>query len=328
MFKKYKKRILRVAVAITFVVMLFALPAMPAFAASDGWTSAVFNSYNEYLSQWGRLYGLQGQKSPGGTGMEWTLPGESPWVGNGLEFFVRANMDVALKTGDRFILEDKTIYGWFGGSENMIISVRFFLGYFEYANNDTTGTPNVIGSIAAGDYTTYNFKGGQSYGLTVKGKEFHITNDYDHVWVGIMFKVNRTAGFANTFSINNLNFHYSYGNPNSPEAPIYKPFDDDTMNELEDAENQVLDGTQGGLDAFKNSINGVYGLLPNYFKPLTAAVSMINVYLGIKSLGDLISISLVFGVMGFLLSGSLVAYAARAARSDNAKHSHNGKAGK
>lgn len=324
--KKFnKKKILRVAVAIISVVMLFALSAIPAAAASDGWTNAVFNSYSNILTDTTIQEKLTGYRTSDGTGMLWTLPATYPWMGDVVDFYVRANMSISLKTGDYFQIEEKTIYGWFGGQENYIISIRYILGYEFTTVNNAGQTITGIKFLRNGTWKRYEFQGGASYGLTLPREKFQITQDADNCFIGIEFKCTRDSGVANEFTINNFNFHYGYGNPNSPEAPTFKPFDDDTLNELEDAENEVLDGTQGGLDAFKNSVTGVYGLLPNYFKPLTAAVSMLNVYLGIRTLGDLINISLVFGVMGFLLSGSLVAYASRAARSDNAKH---GKAGK
>lgn len=311
--KKFIKRRLPVLMMVLVMVISFSLPA---FAASEGWTSAVFNSYSTTLTSLVGGNKLTGNKSPNGNGMEWILPASYPWHGDVVDFYVRANMSVSLKTGDTFEIEEKLISGWFGGSENYIISIRYILGYeYSYVNNSGT-TMYAVKFLRNGSWQRYEFQGGASYVLTLPSEKFDITQDADNCFIGIEFKCERYSGVENTFSLNNFNFHYGYGNPNSAEYAGFNKVNPNSAVNLENAENQLKNDTISGVNKAYNSFSAfVYNLQP-YLKSITVVTSVMNKAMtSMPFVGHLLNISLGIGLFAFVvgLAGSIISAADRKA---------------
>lgn len=318
--KKFLKLRLPALMIVFIMIISFSLPA---YAASDGWSNAVFNSYSNILTNTTNQDKLIGTTAANGNGMLWTLPAIYPWMGDVVDFYVRANMSVSLNTGDRFQIEEKTISGWFGGEENYIISIRYLLGY-EFTTENANGTLiNGIKFLGHGSWQRYEFQGGASYLLSLPSVSFDITQDVTNCFVAIQFKCTRDSGVENVFTINNFNFHYGYGNPNSPEYPGYSKPDTGAADDLDSIENELKDQSTEGFNTANSYFSGFFDTIQPYSSGLLFVADVMNLSIDtIPFIGHLLGISLALGLFGFILglAGSIAGAADRRQRRENRRN--------
>lgn len=321
MIKKYKNKILRVAVVVISLLIVFSVTAVTAFA-DDAWKTVKVTEFSDILdfrSGFGDIYYSIEGKNYGGMyfARQYDL---STTIVQGFPAYMSRNSlpdPIDVQVGDDMIISPFQ-FNYMTGQGLQLYSCRWIVGYFDFGEFEIYGTSSYFSmSGQSPDITNWYHYTTQetTVHMNKAGSVNAIALEFQFAIIG-QTETTFTLGFGYTYS-----FSVSYGNPGSPQAPKYETFDGSSVNELEQTEEEVLNGAQGGLDAFKQSVTVVNTSIQNFYFGLLACVDMINVFLGITALSDIINISLGFGLFAFILSGSLVAYAARASRSDRASRS-------
>lgn len=235
----------------------------------------------------------------------------------------------SVTAGDSIVITPKvdTVSGWFGGANNDINGICYVIA--EKVEDSLGGYwYNIIAQGSFFNNVVFTpADGGRYYSVKLRTAEFTIRESYENVVVCLGFSVDLTTG--NTFTMNRLTFDVGYGEPSSPNRPIYTPPDKNPVDDYKDAEDAVLDDTAQGREDASNilSLDSFVMNIGSYLTGLSVATALINLCFDtLTPFRGLIYLSLALGFLSFVLS-MVQMVVGKASKSDAQNTKNNNKRG-
>lgn len=205
----------------------------------------------------------------------------------------------SIQAGDKVTISpDGDFSGWFGGTANKLNSFAWALVKF-----DSEGAVPFSVLYRSSWYAVEKFdpnENGTFYRCPRRDVTLSIGKDYTNVFVALLFNVELETG--NTFSINRATYDISWGDPNSPNAPNYSAPDDSSLQELEKAEDGIIDGVNGNLSDFELNAESFDSNLSTLDTGFTAARVLFERFFGLHDFSFLVMLLLQLGIIGFILN--------------------------
>lgn len=299
MKKKYKLR--RILITLVSLCAVFSLFCIPVSAASSGWTVTTSELTNVLILHDTHDGDLPYFGTSSGNNVEWSVSyaGETNQI-------IAARMGwtvFSVSNGDQVTIEPISggLGGWSAPKVSRyrwaVISLRtdlpdvdipeydylpdYYCGYSQWYSPSSGGTGSSVYNVSWPKV---------SFDITLASNRCFLALEFDLVGYG-------------TFSMNSKTITFGYGNPNSPEAPNYILPSDGSIDELGDIENDIFADINSYTDQFNDMLNGSFSWIGSYMTSLNSVVQIMGVFIDRNgALRKLINISLVLGVVSFLLN--------------------------
>ena len=305
MKKKYKLR--RILITLVSICAVFSMFCVPVAAAASGWGTIETTFDDQMLLESGvDLHRLVDGKVVSG-GLEFPISPlyddlQDPDSSRNITGFRLAMDFMTVAAGDTV-----TVYPVAGGvggwTTNIIDSFRFIVvdsnGYDEDSRQVSDFT---VGSSAY----FYDFPGAGTprTGWNFTWPQVDIKVQAPSSRAFVVLEVNVRAPIANgIISMNNKTVKIGFGNPNSPEAPNYKPPSGSDIDILGQLEDEIFTEIDSGLNEVDDLFNGSFNSLASYATSLNAVTQILGAFIdGNGALRMLIHLSLTIGIVSFLLN--------------------------
>lgn len=222
--------------------------------------------------------------------------------------FVEASFSVV--PGNVVVVDPFYSGGWLGGSNNKIIG--YCWSVFDYSDNEWSTT-----LLGTSDMYEVNYTGGKGYTIDLPATEVKINYGSDNAVVALEIFMERSS--AANFSMNNATVTFGYGSPSSPDYPSYVAPDDGNMGALEDTEDQLLQGSEQGLNNATETFTNFGSTIMQFEQGMVLISQMMTRLTGnIPLVGAIVTISMSLGIFASLLglAGAIVSAADRKASAE------------